>query len=129
MNAGGGSELSESFALNADQTTYTYNAYNVPSCAGTPFLTFINVLINGTCVASSPAPSGVVLSITVVPAPATTTTTTINIGAVVGAVLSVFFVAVAAVLFCRYKKVCCFAQPGLTPSAPPVMNPVGIVMK
>ena len=127
MNAAGGSDVSESFALNADQTAYTYNAYNLANCAGAPFLTFINVLVNGTCVASS-TPSGL-LSITVVAAPATTTTTTINIGAVVGAVLSVFFVAVSAVLFCRYKKVCCFAQPGSNPSAPPVMNPVGIVMK
>lgn len=124
-------DSSESFTEQTPVSTpalYTYNAYSGASCAGTPLATFINILVNGTCAPSSTPPN--LLSITVVAVPsASTTTTTINIGAVVGAVLTLLFATVSAVLFCRYKKLYCFAQRSLTPSAPPVMNPVGIFVK
>ena len=127
MNSGSNSESFTQQTPAATPALYTYSAYNTANCAGSPLATFSNIIVNGTCApSSSPAD---LLSITVVVAPPAAATATINIGAVVGAVLSLLFATVAAVLFCRYKKVCCFAQPGFTPSAPTVMNPVGIVVK
>lgn len=103
---------------------FTLSVYPRADCVLPFFVTATNIPVNGTCVADTLS----LFSFKVIPAP-TSTTTTINVGAVVGSVLSVLFVTVAAVLFCRYKKVCCFAQPVFTPSAPPVMNPVGITVK
>ena len=124
---------SESFTQQTPATTpalYTYNAYSTANCAASGLIvTFNNIPTDGTCVLSTPPSNFLSIKVVVAPPPATTTIVTINVGAIVGAVVSVLFTTISSVLFCRYQKVCCFAQPGFTPSAPTVMNPVGIVVK
>ena len=104
---------------------YTYNVYSTTGCAGTPIVSFINIPLDGSCVAST-IPFNIA-SITLVNSPPSTTTVTLNVGAIVGAVLGGLAVIVGLVFFCRYKELLCFAKPGFTPTT--VMNPAAIVVK